>query len=121
MLLAGMGRSGATNRAPAEPTPSLRGGVVLRVYLEDTLMIVIRLFDVLDGICSQLSVHVFCCGSGTCPEPDGVRYETHPHRAENVQEVVPELVGMVHTQLSAIGGEGVSEIVQNHLKTHLAY
>lgn len=84
-------------------------------------MIVIRAFEVLDGLCLQFTTHVFCCGSGTCPEPESVRYETRPYDPDQGDEVVREVVSIVHDVLSETGDALVSAFLQNHPATHLAH
>lgn len=84
-------------------------------------MLVVRAFDVLGGLCLQLQTHVTCCGSGTCPEPDEVAYETRGHDAYELDTVVPVVVDMLHGYLSAQGGAWLSGAVQNHLNSHLLY
>lgn len=77
-------------------------------------MLVIRVFDVLEGLTAQFASHVTCCATGTCPEPDEVSYESRQRDAYDprvVAQIVPEIV---HTWVSAVGGEALNGIVQNH-------
>lgn len=78
-------------------------------------MLVIRVFDVLDGLTAQFASHVTCCASGTCPEPDEVAYESRQHGAYETDDIVPIVAEIFHTHLSALGGRALSGIVQNHL------
>lgn len=81
-------------------------------------MIVVRMFNVLDGICAQFTTHVTCCASGTCPDPDEVAYVSRCHDAYEVDEVIPVAVEIVHSALSEAGGVAVSGALQNLLTTH---
>lgn len=79
-------------------------------------MIVMRAFDMLGGISVQCSVHVTCCRTGDCPEPDEVAYASQLHQAYEVDEVVPVIESLVHDLLSDAGGMLVSQFLQNHLE-----
>lgn len=79
-------------------------------------MIVMRAFDMLGGISVQCAVHVTCCRTGDCPEPDEVAYASQFHDAYQVAEVVPVVEALVHELLSDAGGALVSEFLQNHLE-----
>jgi hypothetical protein len=81
-------------------------------------MIVMRAFNVLDGICVQFTTHVTCCASGTCPDPDEVAYASRCHDSYQIDEVVPVLVTILHDALSESGGLAVSGGLQNLLTMH---
>lgn len=77
-------------------------------------MLVVRVFDVLDGITAQFASHVTCCASGTCPEPDEISYESRAHSADQPDEVVRVVADIIHAHLSAAGGRALSGALQNH-------
>jgi hypothetical protein len=81
-------------------------------------MIVMRAFNVLDGICVQFGVHVTCCPSGMCPDPDEVAYASRCHDAYEVEQVVPVLTSIVHDALSESGGVAVAGGLKNLLTMH---
>lgn len=81
-------------------------------------MLVIRVFDVLEGLAAQFAVHTTCCTSGTCPEPDHVAYQAQHDSGDGWREPGPVIAEIVHEYLSASNPMALSLAVQNHPNTY---